>query len=243
MEAGLLDAAVDKIENKPVGQSRPLNYWRLWLLNAVVVSAGLLLFLAAQYGTREFFGVACLMALLPFIPVMVLVGGAGSTIFVLTKVKVEKRSLRAPAALVLLVGPGLGVFLLCALLAAGQSPGRQFAYLCHGNVPASASHVRMAGYSTFLSEQWLAVFQVAPKDFQTMISQAQLVPVDGFEFKQQLERSALKTSRLFHSVPQLNGLSCFKRAFKPAEEHERGSIYAVFDEATSTAAVYREYRD
>ena len=87
---------------------RRINYWRLWLLDAVLVSAGLLFFLATQYGTSEFFGVACLMASLPFIPIVVLVGGAGSTVFILTKIMIEKRSLKPPAALVLLAGPGLG---------------------------------------------------------------------------------------------------------------------------------------
>jgi len=55
------------------------------------------------------------MALLPFIPVMVLIGGAGSTIFALTKVMVGRRSLKKPAALILLVGPGLLLTLVFAL--------------------------------------------------------------------------------------------------------------------------------
>ncbi len=220
-----------------------INYWRLWLLNAVLVGAGVLFFLAAQYGTFEFFGPACLIALLPFIPVMVLVGGAGSTIFILTKVLIEKRSLRLPAALALLAGPGLAVTLLLGLLGAGKSPGHRLAHICLGNAPASASQVRVTGYSTFLREEWLAVFNVGPKDFQTLVTQAKLAPVDEFEFRKALEQSALQQSRLFQKLPPLNNLTCFQRVFKEAEERERGSIYAVFDPATSTAVVYREYRD
>ena len=220
-----------------------MNYWRLWLFDAALVSGGLMVFLATQYGTYEFFGTACLMALLPFIPAIVLVGGAGSTIFVLTKVMIEKRSLRAPAALALLVGPGLVFVVLCGLLAAVQSPERRLAYVCHGNVPASVSHVRVAGYSTFLNEQWLAVFNVGPKEFQTLVAQAQLAPADAFEFRKLLEQSRLRKCRLFQSSPQPDDLPCFKRVFKPGEEHERGSIFAAFDRATSTAVVFRQYRD
>ena len=83
----------------------------------------------------NFSGRPVAMALLPFIPVMVLVGGAGSTIFVLTKVLIEKRSLKVPAALALLVGPGLVVTLLLVLMGAGKSPGHRLAYICLGNVP------------------------------------------------------------------------------------------------------------
>lgn len=212
-------------------------------MDTVLVSAGLLFFLAVQYGTYEFFGVACLMALLPFIPVIVLVGGAGSSIFILTKVMIEKRSLKAPAALSLLVGPGLVLFLVFGLLGAAKSPAHRLAYLCVGHAPASASHVRVAGYSTFLREEWLAVFNVEPKDFQTMVARAELVPVDGFEFRKMLAQSSLKNSRLLQRVPPPNDLPCFKRVFKPGEEHKLGSIYAVFDPATSTAVVFREHHD
>ena len=199
--------------------------------------------LAAQYGTADFFGAACLMALLPFIPAIVLVGGAGSTIFVLTKVMIEKRSLPASSALLLLVGPGLCVFLLLALLTARQSPDRWLAYLCHGHAPPSASQVRVAGYSTFLSEQWLAEFHVNAREFQTFLSQAELVPVDAFEFKKTFDTSALKSTRLFRQSPPSTDRPCFKRVFKPGEEHVRGTIYATFDPDTSTAVVLREYRD
>lgn len=58
-------------ENKTGANLRPVDYWRLWLLDTVLVSAGLLFILALQYGTYEFFGKACAMALLPLIPVMV----------------------------------------------------------------------------------------------------------------------------------------------------------------------------
>lgn len=221
----------------------PIYYWRLWLLNAVLVSAGLLFVLAVQYGTYEYLGAACLIALLPFIPLMVLVGGAGSTIFVLTKVMIEKRSLKMPAALALLVGPGLAVLLLCGLLGVAKSPERRLAYVCFGNAPAAASQVQVAGYSTFLREEWLAVFNVGQKEFQTMVAKAELVPADDFEFKKMLDQSSLKQSRLFQFVPQASELPCFKRDFKPGEEHERGSFYTVFDPATSTAVVLREYRD
>ena len=66
-----------------------MDYWWLWVFDTVLVSAGILFFLALQYGTYEFYGKACAMALLPLIPVMVLVGGAGSTVYALTKVWME----------------------------------------------------------------------------------------------------------------------------------------------------------
>lgn len=103
--------------------------------------------------------------------------------------------------------------------------------------------MRVTGYSTFLREEWLAVFHVAPRDFQTLVTQAKLAPVDGFEIRRVLGQSALKQSRLFQAVPPPNDLTCFKRVLKESEERQRGSVYAVFDPATSTAAVYREYRD
>src|SRR5690348_14155514 len=65
---------------------QPRTYWRLWLFDTLLVTAGLLFFLATHYGTYEFFGSALSMALLPLIPILVLVGGGGSTVFALTKV-------------------------------------------------------------------------------------------------------------------------------------------------------------
>jgi hypothetical protein len=235
---------VDAVEQATDGKPQPLlNYWRLWICDALLVTAGLLYFLAAQYGTYEFFGVACLMALLPLIPVIVLVGGAGSTIFILTKVMIEKRALKAPAALALLAGPGLIFFVLFVLLGAAKSPERRLDYICLGKVPASASHVRVAGYSTFLREEWLAVFEVGQRDFQTMVAQTELAPADEFEFRKILDQSAFKNSKLFQSVPSSSDLPCFKRVFKPGEEHQRGRVFAVFDPGTSTAVVLRESRD
>ena len=230
-------------ENNEGVNLRRINYWQLWLFDTVLVSAGLLFFLATQYGTYEFFGKACAMALLPLIPVMVLVGGAGSTVFALTKVWIEKRSLLRPTALALLVGPALGVTLLLLLLGAFKSPGPRLANLCLGNAPASASQVQVAGYSTFLRSEWLAVFHVDQDRFQAFVTGAKLVPADNFEFSRMLERSAHKGTRLFRSLPPLNHSLCFKRVFKEAEEHQRGGVYAVFDPATSTAAVFREYHD
>jgi len=220
-----------------------MDYWWLWLLDTALVSAGILFFLTLQYGTYEFFGKACLMALLPLIPVMVLVGGAGSTVFALTKVLIEKRALPRPTALALLVGPALGVTLALGLLGACKSPAHRLSYICVGNAPASASQIQITGYSTFLHEEWLAVFKVGQADFQTMAAKAKLVPADEFEFNKLLGMSALKNCRLRQSLPSLSHSLCFQRVFKEAEEHQRGGVYAVFDPATSTAAVFREYHD
>ena len=230
-------------ENQDGVNPRRINYWRLWLFDTALVSAGILFFLALQYGTYEFFGRACAMALLPLIPVLVLVGGGGSTIFALTKVLIERRALPRLAALALLVGPALVVTLALVLLGAFKSPSHRLSYICIGNAPASASQVQVTGYSTFLREEWLAVFHVGPKDFQTMVAGAKLVPVDDFEFRKMLEPSALKKSRLYQSLPPLNGALCFKRVFKEGEEHKLGSVYAAFDPATSTAIVLRGYQD
>jgi hypothetical protein len=90
-------------------------------------------FLATQVGTRGFFGQACAEALLPHIPVVMLVGGAGSTVFAMTKVWIEQRSLSWLTALTLLLVPALGLTLLLVLLGAIQSPGHRLAYICLGN--------------------------------------------------------------------------------------------------------------
>lgn len=234
---------MNTLKNQAGGNLRRINYWRLWLVDAGLVSAGVLFFLATRYGTYEFFGVACLMALLPFIPILVLVGGAGSTIFVLTKVAIEQRSTKTPAAQGLLVGPGVVLAGLLVLLGAGWAPGHRLAYLCLGNAPAGASQVRVAGYSTFLQEEWLAVFNVGQKDFQSMVDGAQMAPADDFEFRKQLEQTSLKRCGLFQSLPPPTNLPCFKRVLKEKEERQRGSVYAVFDPTTSTAVVFRESHD
>jgi hypothetical protein len=230
-------------ENQDGVNPRRINYWRLWLLDTALVCAGVLFCLATQFGTYEFFGRAFAMALLPFIPVIVLVGGAGSTIFALTKVWIEQRALLRPTALALLVGPALGVTLALGLLGAGKSPAHRLAFICIGNAPASASQVQITGFSTFLRSEWLAVFHTGPKDFQTLVAGAKLVPADAFEFKQRLERSAHNGTRLFQRLPPMNNVLCFERVFKESEEHQRGGVYAVFDPATSTAVVFREYHD
>jgi len=240
---GFPDADVNTVETQTGARPRPINYWRLWLWNSALVSAGMLFFLATQYGTYEFFGVACLMALLPLIPLVVLVGGAGSTIFILTKVLIEKRSLKTPTALALLAGPGLLLTLALVLLGAGKWPDHRLAYICLGNAPAAASQVHIAGYSTFLREAWLAEFHVGEKDFQALVTGAQMAPADNFEFKKTLEQSALKQHKLLQTFPLTSDLPCFKRVFKEKEEHQRGTVYALFDPATSTAIVFREYRD
>ncbi len=229
--------------HKPNAKLRPMDYWWLWLFDTVLVSAGCLFYLATNYGTYEFFGRACAMALLPLIPVMVLVGGAGSTVFALTKVLIEKRSLPRPTALALLVGPALGLTLALGLLGAFKSPAHRLSYICLGHAPAVARDVCTTGYSTFLREEWLARFNVDAKEFQSFVAQAKLVPATGFEFKTRLEHSSLKDSRLFKNLPAAGESQCFKRIFKEAEEHQRGGVYAMFDPATSTVAVFREYHD
>ena len=222
---------------------RPIDYWRLWLVDTVLVSAGFLFFLATRFGTYEFFGKACMMALLPLIPVLVLVGGAGSTVFALTKVWIEKRSFLRPAALALLVGPALAVTLALGLLGALKSPAHRLSYICIGHAPRSASQVQITGYSTFLREEWLAVFHTDQNAFKSLVAQAQLVPAEDFEFQKMLERSALKDSRLFQTRPPSVNLIFYKRVFKEAEEHKRGSVYAAYDPATGTVMVFRGYRD
>lgn len=240
---GFPDVGVNAVEDNTGAKLRPMDYWWLWVLDAVLVSAGVLFFLATQYGTAEFFGTAVVMALLPFIPVMVLVGGGGSTVFALTKVLIEKRALPRPTALALLVGPALVVMSLLVLLGVSKSPGHRLGFICLGSVPASASHVQVAGYSAFLRGEWLAVFNVGPEDFQTMVANTKLVPADEIEFRKALEQSSLKTTGLYQRLPALNGALCFKRVFKESEEHERGGVFVLFDPATSTAIVVREYHD
>jgi len=234
---------VNTVENKTGANLRPIDYWRLWLVDTVLVSAGFLFFLATRFGTYEFFGKACMMALLPLIPVLVLVGGAGSTVFALTKVWIEKRSFLRPAALALLVGPALAVTLALGLLGALKSPAHRLSYICIGHAPRSASQVQITGYSTFLREEWLAVFHTDQNAFKSLVAQAQLVPAEEVEFQKMLERSALKDSRLFQTRPSSGNLIFFKRVFKEAEEHKRGSVYAAFDPATGTVMVFRGYRD
>lgn len=231
------------VENNAAENRPRINYWRLWVLDAVLVSAGVLFFLATRYGTFEFFGTACLMASLPFVPIMVLVGGAGSTIFALTKVLVEKRQLKTPGALTLLVGPGVLVTLLLVLLGLNQSSNHRLNYICLGKTPASASQVRVAGYSTFLREEWLAVFKVDGKDFETFVDKAKLVPADRLELNKILETSALKKTALYQSLAPLNDAVCYRRVFKEGEEHERGGVFAACNPTNSAAIVLREYKD
>ena len=220
-----------------------MDYWWLWVLDTVLVSAGILFVLALQYGTYEFFGKACAMALLPLIPLLVLVGGAGSTVFALTKVFIEKRSFKRLAAVILLVGPAGVVAAGLVFFGASRSPAHRLNYICLGNVPASASHVQVAGYSTFLREEWLAVFNARRTEFEALVAKSKLEPVDEFEFQKMLEAAAIQKSRLFQSLPPLDNASCFKRVFKESEEHQRGRVFALFDPATSTAVVVREYHD
>jgi len=240
---GFPDADVS--QNQPGANPCPIYYWRLWLFDAVPVSASLFFFLATQYGTYEFFGKACAMALLPLIPVLVLVGGAGSTVFALTKVWIQKRALPRPAALALLVGPALLLTALLVTLGAAKPPGHRLAYICLGHAPASASHIQITGYSTFLREEWLAVFNVGQKDFQKLVAGTRLVWADDFELRKMLERSSLSQTRLFpdQTSPASASLVCFKRVFKEAEEHQRGCVYAAYDSVTCTAFVFREYHD
>ncbi len=234
---------MNPIENNSGANPRRINYWRLWLFDTGLVSAAFLFYLATNYGTYEFFGRACAMALLPLIPVMVLIGGAGSTVFALTKVLIEKRGLKKPTALTLLLGPALAVTLALGLLGAFKSPVHRLSYICIGNAPASVSRVRLAGYSTFLREEWLAVFGVGQNDFQKFVAGAKLSPVPSLEFSRVLERSSLKGTKPFQNLPASENFLCFKRTFKESEEHQLGSVYAAFDAATSTAVVFRGYRD
>jgi hypothetical protein len=76
-----------------------------------------------------------------------------------------------------------------------------------------------------------------------MVAGAKLVPADAFEFQQRLEHSAHNGTRLFQCLPPMNHVLCFQRVFKESEEHQRGGVYAVFDPASATAAVFREYHD
>ena len=222
---------------------RPIDYWWLWLLDTVLVTAGLLFFLATQYGSYEFFGTALVMALLPLIPLLVLVGGAGSTVFVLTKRWIEKRGLKRPASLAFLVGPALAVALPLVWLGAWKSPAHRLAYICVGCAPASAKDVRITGYSTFLSEEWLAMFHTDEKSFQAFAVNAKLAPVDEFEFQKMFRSSAIRTTRLGQNLASFTNALCFKRVFKESEEHERGTVFALFDPTTTTAVVVRKNRD
>ena len=231
------------VEKNAGAKLRPMLYWRLWLFDTALVSAGVLFFLATQYGTYEFFIKACAMALLPSIPLLVLVGGAGSTMFALTKVLIEKRAVKPRPALALLVGPAVAVTLLLVLLGVGKPAAHRLNYICVGNAPASASRVQIAGYSTFLRSEWLAVFNVDEKAFQAMITGAKCESVPGLEFSQMLTHSSLKDAQLFQHLPSSGALTCFRRVFKESEEHQRGRVYAAFDPATSTAVVFREYHD
>ena len=243
LPVGFSDADLNTEENKTGANLKPKTYWRLWLGDTLLVTAGLLFCLATHYGTYEFFGTALAMALLPLIPILVLVGGAGSTIFVLTQIWIEKRRMKKPAALALLVGPALVVTLLLVTLGAVLPQTHRLSYICIGHAPASASQVRVAGYSTFLREEWLALFRTDEKTFQSVVAQAQLVPADEFEFQKALDASNLKTTRLGQSLPTLTNAIYFKRVFKEGEEHQRGNVFAAFDPATSTAIVLRGYHD
>ncbi len=220
-----------------------MDYWWLWVFDTVLVSCGFWFYLATYYGTYEFFGKALAMALLPLIPVMVLVGGGGSTVFALTKVWIDKRTVSRSKAIALLIGPGLALTLALGLLGAFKSPAHRLSYICVGHAPAATSAVRISGYSAYLREEWLALFRVDATNFEKFLTAAKLEPVPSLEFSKMLEQSSLKTTRAFRELPTSGELKCFKRVFKESTEHERGSVYATFDPATSTAVVFREYHD
>ena len=234
---------VNAIENQTATRLRPMDYWWLWVLDTGLVTAGLWFYLATNYGTYEFFGRAGAMALLPLIPLLVLVGGAGSTVFALAKVFIEKGALPVAAAVALLVGPALVVTLALGLVGARKSPGHRLAYICLGQAPMAASQVRVAGYSTFLRSEWLAVFTVDEKNFQAFVTEAKLQPAPAGEFHRRLESSAHNGTRLWQSLPPMTNVLCFQRVFKESAEHQRGGVYAVFDPATDTAVVFRGFRD
>ena len=217
-------------------------YWWLWVLDTLLVTAAFLFYLATNYGTYEFFGRALLMGLLPLIPAMVLVGGAGSTIFALTKVWIEKRGLKQSVALALLIGQAVVVVVPLVWLGATRSPVHRLSYICAGHAPKAASEVRLAGYSQFLREEWLAVFRTDEPAFQAMVAAAKLAPMDDFQFQKLFAVSSLKDTQLGKLLPPLPAGKVVGRVFK-AEEHERGRILAMFDPASKTAVVLREYRD
>ena len=229
--------------NKPKAGLRPMDYWWLWVLDTGLVTGAFLFYLATQYGTYEFFGRACLRALLPLIPVLVLVGGAGSTIFVLTKVLIEKRDGNKSTALALLIGQALVIALPLVALGVWKSPRQRLAYICVGHAPSAASDVRLTGYSSFLREEWLAVFRVEAAAFQKLVGESQLVPLEAVDFKRYLADSSLQDAKLFQQIPAAGELKCYQRVFRESTEHERGSVLAVFDPASSTAFVFRGYRD
>jgi hypothetical protein len=235
------DANVNPMKIQPAARLRPMTLWWLWVLDAGLVSAGLLLLLSTQYGTVEFLGRACAMALLPLIPVLVLVGGAGSTIFALTKVFAERRGLKTPATVALIVGPAVIVAAALAIFGTTRSPLHRLNYLCAGRAPV-ADQVQLTGYSTFLREDWLATFHTDEKAFQTFVTGAKLAPAEGFEFQKLLTASPLNATRLGRNLPPLANAQFFQRIFKP-EEHQRGRIVAVFNPATQTAVVLRAFRD
>jgi hypothetical protein len=236
-------AFVNADETMSNGGLRPPACWRLWLVDGALVSAGMWYFLATQYGTGDFFGQALAMAVLPLMAVMVLVGGAGSTIFALTRVMIEKRSLNFSQSVVLLAGPAMVVAGLLVGLGVWHSPRHRLAYVCHGQVPADVSHVQVTGYSAFLRAEWLAVFHVGPDSFQEWVTRSKLEKTPDYDFARMLKDSSLQSTQLGQQLSKLGHPLCFRRVFNAGTEHERGWIYAAFDGATATAVVLRAYRD
>lgn len=230
-------------ENKSPAVLSTRSYWWLWVFNALLVSTGILFFLATRYGTPEFFTIALGMAMLPFIPILVLIGGGGSSVFAVSKVVIEKRRLKMSTALAVLLAPGIVITLLFVLLGLSASDKHRLSYICAGHAPAAANEIAVTGYSAFLREEWLATFRTDENNFHAFATAAQLVPADGFEFEKTLEHSALKSTRVGKTVPPLAALPCLKRVFKDKEEHERGTVFAVFDAANSRAIVFRGYHD
>ena len=213
------------------------------MADTVLVTGGMLFFLAAQYGTSEFFGTASLMALLPLIPAMVLIGGAGSTVFALTKVKGEKRGWSLQVMRAALLAPAVVVALGLGLVAVNQSPRHRLNYLCLGQAPQNLAQVHLTGYSTFLREEWLATFTTGPGDFEAMVTGMKLVPVDAFEMQKALAAGRIKDTHLFRGLPALAAAHVCKRTFNEGTEHERGTVYAAYDVATGTAVVARVFRE
>lgn len=143
----------------------------------------------------------------------------------------------------LLVGPALGIALTLSFLGAFKSPAHRLAYICLGHAPTPVNDVRLAGYSTFLRAEWLAMFRTEPRAFQAFVAEAKLERIQPMEFQQMRVCTGLKSTQIFQTLPATSDWQCFRRVFKEAEEHKRGSVYAAFDPATVTTVILRIYSD
>jgi hypothetical protein len=218
-------------------QFTPTRYFRLWSINILIAGVALAFFWTVQFGTREFLGLALVMAAIAFIPSLLVLGCIATIVFHLTKKILKIKCINPNVSHLWLLGPTCA-FAIWVVLSGmwGLLPQQRLSFVCGGSKLLTAHNIQVVGYSAFLRGQWLAVFQV-------MLRKQEMQADSNLNLNNLLTRTSLTGTALFQDFPKLTNPQCFKRVFTEKGERERGGIYAAYDSTTSTAIVFREYHD